>query len=302
MDAEQFIRFAEQLTGTPVKDVTTTDREVLMRLLIEESRPICQSQLNELLLLVNKDRMEPSFFDYFFGVGCTIGTLDRGLGEFQQLAMLCFGNFIYAYRFLSRSPSVDSLREKLGEWARKPAEIRDGLARRGEKLVDIELIPRDDTPLVGYISAGEVIAESERCAFLQKHLHDADGLPRSDWQMCEESLTAADDPRERSTLGAMVSSYRRRFPEALVAQFASYLGGVAPILQGNATRLSQVRGIAARNQDIYLTWDHMDVYFATSMRKVGVRGSVRVCERANCRLATRRAQPPSFRSYPSVYE
>ena len=182
-------------------------------------------------------------------------------GEFQQLAMLLFGNFIYAYRFLSRSPSLNSSGRSsangLASRLRSAMDSQSGV----EKLVDIELIPRDDTPLVGYISAGEVIAESERCTFLQKHLHDGGGLPRSGWQMYDESLTAADDPRERSTLGAMVSSYRRRFPEALVAQFASYLGGVAPILQGNATRLSQVRGITAQNQDIYLTWDHMDVYF-----------------------------------------
>lgn len=29
----------------------------------------------------------------------------------------------------------------------------------------------------------------------------------------------------------------------------------------------EVRDIATRNQDVYLTWDYMDVYFATSMRK-----------------------------------
>jgi hypothetical protein len=31
--------------------------------------------------------------------------------------------------------------------------------------------------------------------------------------------------------------------------------------------MQEVHAIAIRNQDIYLTWDHMDVYFATSMRK-----------------------------------
>ena len=34
-------------------------------------------------------------------------------------------------------------------------------AARSPKLVDIELIARGDTPLVGYISAGEVVAEQD---------------------------------------------------------------------------------------------------------------------------------------------
>src|SRR5262249_16248809 len=49
--------------------------------------------------------------------------------------------------------------------------------------------------------------------------------------------------------------------------FAAYISEVAPEIENRHARLQQVQAIATRNQDIYLTWDHMDVYFATSMRK-----------------------------------
>ena len=267
MDADRFITFAGQLTGTPVKDVTETDCAILSQLLADDARTISHSQLNELLLLVNKDRMERPFFDYFFGAKCTVGTLDGCLRKFQELAMLRFGNFIYAYRLLSRSSSLPALEKELGEWARKPEEILNGLAARGSKLVDIELIRREDTSLVGYISARETVAEGERCAFLQMCLPGPEDLPGSDWTAYEESLDTAAEPKEQGALRAMVSNYRNRFPEATLAQYAAYIDGIAPILQENSARLDSVREVATRNQDIYLTWDHMDVYFATSMRK-----------------------------------
>jgi hypothetical protein len=267
LDADQFIMLAERLTGTPVKDITPTDRAILAQLLAEDARSIGHSQLNELLLLVNKDRMERAFFDYFFGDGCTVAALEGGVRKFQTLAMLGFGNFIYAYRTLSRSPSIRALEAALGEWARRPEEILADLAARGPKLVDIELIPRGETPLVGYISAGEVVAEGERCAFLRAHLPGPDVLSGADWPAYEDSLSTAAETGEQLALRATVAGYRKRYPGATLAQFAAYLGDVVPGLQEKAARLDAVREMARRNQDIYLTWDHMDVYFATSMRK-----------------------------------
>lgn len=267
MDADHFIQLVGGLTGTPVKDVTPTDRQVLGQLLGDDDRTIGHSQLNELLLLVNKDRMERAFFDYFFGGDCTVGTLAAGVLKFQRLAMLCYGNFIFAYRTLSRAPTVLALEGELGEWARQPEALAAAFAKRSPKLVDVELIPREHTALVGYISAGEVVAEGERCTFLRAQLPAADALPGATWESYEEGVLAAAGAAERPALQAVVVNYRARHPGATVAQFAAYLAEVAPVLEGNAGLLTSVRARATRNQDVYLTWDHMDVYFATSMRK-----------------------------------
>ncbi len=105
------------------------------------------------------------------------------------------------------------------------------------------------------------------CAFLQAHLPGPVVLPEVDWPAYEDSLGAAAEPGEQLALRTMVASYRKRFPGATLAQFAAHLGEIGPRLEENSARLDAVREVARRNQDIYLTWDHMDVYFATSMRK-----------------------------------
>ncbi len=149
MDGDAFLRLAEGLTGTPVKDVTDNDRAVLGGLLADEARKIDHSQLNELLLLVNKDRMERPLFDWFFGSECCVGTIAAAVTRFQKIAMLCYGNFIYAYRTLSRLRSVEELKRELGEVARDSREMVTHFSSRSSKLVDVAAIARSETPLVG---------------------------------------------------------------------------------------------------------------------------------------------------------
>ena len=50
-------------------------------------------------------------------------------------------------------------------------------------------------------------------------------------------------------------------------ELLKYLSTVVPELEQQHQHLKNVQLKGARNQEIYLTWDHMDVYFATSMRK-----------------------------------
>lgn len=65
----------------------------------------------------------------------------------------------------------------------------------------------------------------------------------------------------------MMRNYQSRYTERTPDDFATYIEDVAPGIDKRHARLQEVQAIATRNQDIYLTWDHMDVYFATSMRK-----------------------------------
>lgn len=79
MEVSTFLVLAEALTGTPVKEVTDADRESLRAILADDTRQIDRSQLNELLLLVNKDRMEQPFFDHFFGGNLQVVSLSAGV-------------------------------------------------------------------------------------------------------------------------------------------------------------------------------------------------------------------------------
>jgi hypothetical protein len=66
---DDFLRNARLLTGTELKGEDQIDRESLAAILRDDTRRIDCSHLNELLLLVHKDRVETSFFEHFFGTG-----------------------------------------------------------------------------------------------------------------------------------------------------------------------------------------------------------------------------------------
>jgi hypothetical protein len=106
VEVDAFLQLTEALTGTPVEDVTDTDRACLATILADDGRALRSSQFNELLLLVNKDRVGDCFFRHFFGDDCKIGMIPAGVRRFQTAAMLCFGNFIQAFRRLSRARSA----------------------------------------------------------------------------------------------------------------------------------------------------------------------------------------------------
>ncbi len=267
MTADEFKTLAENLTGTPVKETTTTDEEILTGLLSDQSKPVGHSQLNELLLLVNKDRMERPFYDYFFGADCTIASLRLGVDKFQRLAMLAFGNFIYAYRTLSPITNLERLKHELGEWARTPDEATKNFAERSPKLIDIAPVVRENTPLVGYLSAIQIVAELERAILLQNTLPVPAGLAGVTWQFYTEQVLTAAKPNEHGPLRSVLNNFQAKNAAATLADFAQHLVGVIENLSKRDQTRREVQQQATRNQDIYLTWDHMDIYFATSMRK-----------------------------------
>ncbi len=268
MDIATFASLMQALTGRPVKGLTDRDKGFLERILKDEGKVIDCCQFNELLLLVNKDRVEPPFFDYFFRKACPVSDIRAGVERFQKMAMLCYGNFVFAYRKLSRLRRVEKLVRALGAYARDPQQIATSFAGRGDKLIEVELIKREQTPLVGYLSAGEIVAENKRAAFLRNRLPPEAERAAADWSAYEATaIEAAGTTDEHRPLRTIIANYRAANQGATVAQFAKYLDSIIPRLEARLTLLNEVRAKAERNQDVYLTWDHMDVYFATSMRR-----------------------------------
>jgi hypothetical protein len=129
----------------------------------------------------------------------------------------------------------------------------------------VENIPREDTPLVGYLSATQIVAEAERSKLLRVA---AKAVGKgSSWNAFEKVIRELSNPEEQLAVIGMIRNYQSRHPDRTLDDFAAYIAEVAPEIDKRHARLQQVQAIATRNQDIYLTWDHMDVYFATSMRK-----------------------------------
>src|SRR5205823_2009642 len=134
--------FVEKLTGSPLKGGTARDTAFLVQALSDDSRLLSCAQFNELLLLMNKDRVESPFFCHFFGPECAIRDLPLGLERFRITAMLKYGNFLYAYRALSRIADEDDFRTELEGICIGGEPSGHELLVSPKKLLDVELIPR----------------------------------------------------------------------------------------------------------------------------------------------------------------
>lgn len=183
MTSDHFQELIKLLTGTRVKQVDSSEEMFLQRALSDDDKRIDCSQFNELLLIVNKDRVEPTFFEYFFstpsnpGTGCAINEIKKGVDHFRRIAMLRYGNFIYAYRTLSKIDTKDELLKELGRCSEKPDDLIKQYKDRSGKVLEIDEIARDRTFLVGYLSAGEITAEASRAGRLLELL----GAEEGDW-------------------------------------------------------------------------------------------------------------------------
>ena len=259
MRVEKFLTAAANLTGTPVKDTTATDEECLRTILADDDRSIDHSQFNELLLLVNKDRMELPFFDHFFTDKCRVGTIADGVDKFQRAAILRYGNFIYAFRTLSRIKKREDFLSEL--YVKECTQYLD----RRPRLLEIDPVSRADTSLVGYISPSEIIKDAMLCRFLLDVLKSK--VYSGGWGEFKEDIKQLAKPPEHPSLCTIIENFTKCTPSATLDDFRVFLESSLIKIKENEDRLAKARAKATRNQDIYLTWDHMDVYFATSMRK-----------------------------------
>src|SRR5258708_1136309 len=135
---------------------------MLTEILGDPDREIDHTQFNELLLVVNKDRIGKPMFSRFFGDTCRLANLAAAIERYQQVAMLRYGNFVFAYRTLSRIADDEQLNRELGALCIGGDSSGKDYLARASKLLEIENIPREDTPLVGYLSATQIVAEAGR--------------------------------------------------------------------------------------------------------------------------------------------
>lgn len=282
MEPASFKEEMRLLTGrsvtklTPEEDAAIDD--FLADALKNDKQLIDYSQFNELLLIVNKDRVTEFFFQFFFGKTCTIKDIDEGkdihegVEKFQKIAMLCFGNFIYAYRTLSKIQTHDELERHLGDYCRDASALCSKFKNRGDKILDIKAIPKDRTPLLGYISSGAIREERRIAEELSHKL-----LPESEtWEDLLYALEAMrekvkDQEKEVAVVDRsfrLIEQFRKNFPVgATPADLQLSLEQDKPKIDARYQTLLDTEGVGNKNTDTYLTWDHMDIYFATSMRK-----------------------------------
>lgn len=263
MKVDKFLTLVERLTGTPPKGIGNADKDHLQTILADDNRRVRCSQFNELLLSVNKNRVQPPFFNFFFSQNCRVGTIADGVGRFQQAAMRLFGNFIFAYRKLSRIRDERDFLKDLREVGTDQREVLARFKNRRPKLVDIERIGRRKTPFVGYLLAPRIVADRERCRLIASALESLSG--RRSWKHLIDKVKSLSKQAEHESLIGIIETVRIEAKMRL-SEFRRFLQVSSRLIGQNEKTLGEAQEKATRNQDIYLTWDHMDIYFATSMR------------------------------------
>jgi hypothetical protein len=279
MQVEEFKKLVELLTGRPVR-TKPSDDAFLTRALKNDEATIDCSQFNELLLIANKDRIEEAFFDFFFvekgsaTAECRIKDIRdgkdirAGVKKFQKSAMLCFGNFIYAFRKLSKIRNLALLKQELGDHCRDIAQLVNELSGRRKSILDIVPIGDDKTYLLGYISSGEIREEHKIGINLDELLRKR---VFSDWQELTAALeglkTSVPDPAVIEGSLKLIERFRRGASKDSVTDFKLRLERDLPSLKQLHQTLGETEASGNKNTDVYLTWDRMDIYFATSMRK-----------------------------------
>jgi hypothetical protein len=209
-------------------DMFRNDRNLLGLLLNgAKEKGLNYEQFNELLLLLNQDRVSKPFFNFFFrendisseDLNISLNNLKEGVIKFREFAMLCFGNFRFAYKQLIKknSPELEKVRER---YSKEASTILDKFRNRPSRMLRIDSIKRDETWYTGYIT--QIKFKKEK-AFL------------------EESISSV---RTNKSKLLQVKVAYDKIEKAIRAAENKALG----------------------NTNIYLTWDYMDVYIATSMR------------------------------------
>jgi len=184
------------------------------------------NQFNELLLLLNQDKVNREFFNFFFKKErITLGELKQGIINFRGFAMLCFGNFRSAYKYLTNK-TLNEIKDCLKQFCKDEQEIKKYYSERLQKMLTINKIPKNETWCLGYISRERIKKEAIE---VKKEILKSDK---------GKSLYNIDELIELSEL-----------------------------IQKYNILLKNTHKVALQNTDIYLTWDYIDIYIATSMRE-----------------------------------
>jgi hypothetical protein len=184
-----------------------------------DSEGLNYEQFNELLLLLDQDRVTRAFFDRFFdGFITDLEHLAKSVIKFRGFAMLCFGNFRFAYKHLSRCnhEQVDHARRGLH---RPKSDVLRTLKERPAPALKINKINGSETWCSGYLTKRKYEKEANLLAAeLKKSPEKADILKKGEFY------------------------------------------------KDLSQQIKRVEQTSLNNTDVYLTWDYMDVYIATSMR------------------------------------
>jgi len=213
------------------------------------------ARFNELMLHCGRPLVSAWFFDYFFRDIETLDQFEAAVERFRIAAMWLYGNFKFAHRALGMCSEKEFTGLITQTEPRLPEQDR-------QAFTEIEDIPDDELPMLGYISSGRVNAIAGIITEVERMVNDP---PRAldIWRglgplapKFGEALRAFKFQLE--IVGDYLVSEPAELPALLVV-----LKERQPQLMAKLNR-AQEKG--RRNTHRYLTLPYLDVYVATSMR------------------------------------
>ncbi|MCF7824482.1 MAG: hypothetical protein K9N35_09970 [Candidatus Marinimicrobia bacterium] len=199
------------------------------------SSEINYATLSELLLSLEKNRINQGFFDYFFlskdiskektYTSPKIGEVEfkKGVMKFRGYALLRFGNIKYGFSTL-RLMDFSQIEDSLLPYSKKTKKLQQQFVKRPAHLIKPEIIAREKTVYNGEITGGNL---------------------KGDIKILEEAIGKGD-----------ISEPRKKVLEGILQE-----------TENAAKEMFATRKLAKKNTDVYLTQDYMDIYIATSMRE-----------------------------------
>jgi hypothetical protein len=223
-------------------------------------------QLNELLLIFNQPRVSKPFYQFFFqdqdprinsSKKNKINELGIVVRKFRCFAMLCFGNFRYAYRTLAGLSDPEAFVNCLGRWVYSERQCKTEFIQRSKRNSLIRVIPKAKTWYLGYLTANDVYDDTAHLIVL---LGKARGYSLADIKkvMRKGKLLPVLQRRVTDRWNAVTQK------DVLV--FKKKLNRLGEMLVKLRKDIDRNRNIGKLNAVRYLASEFIDVYFATSMR------------------------------------
>jgi hypothetical protein len=211
-------------------------------------------QFNELLLMLNHPRISQGFYQFFFLNSKkgkkSLHIIKEGVKKFRAYAMLCHGNFRHAYKKWIEM-SFDEISADTERQCCLLEDISAAISSRSPKILDVELIPKENLPYLGYISEKEISQDIKNTQAIFYRTNRSGFSWKQYGQKYLENIRKIADDYSQS----QINKWRPRITTIIQE------------LDNRQKEIDKTHAIGRKNLDIYLTWDYMDVYIATSMRE-----------------------------------
>ncbi len=211
--------FIEFLCGKEYsEDIINNEKRRILEKIIQGINTVGLNyiQFNEILLLLNQNRVTEGFYEYFFcKKQLNFQELKSGIEKFRGYSLLYFGNFRFTFKSLSEK-TKEEIKNTLDIY--KEIDIDNEYKTRRTSIHKVNKIDKDKTCFLGYITGQKLINELNHLQKEIEELSEEEGFEESkeyiEYQKFYDELKKKNDDIQKiqqdgiaNTLAYLISSY-----------------------------------------------------------------------------------------------